>query len=612
MKQMGVNIVVINFSFGGYYFDEELPPIEKEAIDAAGEIGIIFVAAAGNGGFNNDLSPPDDPYPPNYPSSYDSFNIISVAATELYDQLHPFSNYGLTSVDLAAPGDLVLNTTSYDSYMPGMNPENDRFYDDMEIATDNWLPPLGEWAITTENPFMGEKSWSDSPDGPYKGYSYSVLTSNTIDLEGASEPLWLVFATLFELEEWDDWLDISIKGLKRSLWERTTEKAHESTYAWSDSPGGEYPNNAESWLIGPSIDLSGAAYTVNLSFWLTGQIEEYYNDVLLIYFSTDNGETWDCYDSITGDHSEGWERFSIPIPYSLRTKNFRFALVSWSDFSITFDGFYIDDITVSDRRTVYFRDDMEEEQSWWSRPTMESWNYQGSVTGSSMGMWGQFVIPLNESYFWNGFQMQFELVAWCDNPNACDGVYIDTVGIGTPEFVQTYEYWGGTSMAAAHETGAVALVAAHYPFDTTEARINRILSGADLLPSLERMIATGGRLNLYNAIKEPPPKEQIENILQFVDESVENGTLEGRGCIRLVAQIRLKIFTQMLEQAKSFIDRGLTRPACSLLLHAHLWCDGDPSPPDFVEGEATPRLAWMIQFLRRSLECKCQGKEDFF
>jgi subtilisin family serine protease len=88
---MGVR--VINASWGGGGFSEAL----RLAIEAAGNAGVLFVAAAGNSGMNTDISP-------NYPSSYELDNIVAVAATDANDQLAYFSNYGPLSVDLAAPG----------------------------------------------------------------------------------------------------------------------------------------------------------------------------------------------------------------------------------------------------------------------------------------------------------------------------------------------------------------------------------------------------------------------------------------------------------------------------------------------------------------------------
>ena len=92
-------------SWGGGGYSQTL----KDAIDAAGAAGVIFVAAAGNDGINTDLSP-------SYPASYDSANIISVAASDHNDALASFTNYGATTVDLAAPGVSIYSTSPGNGY----------------------------------------------------------------------------------------------------------------------------------------------------------------------------------------------------------------------------------------------------------------------------------------------------------------------------------------------------------------------------------------------------------------------------------------------------------------------------------------------------------------
>ena len=91
---------VINASYGGYAYSQSA----YDAIDYARGKGVLFVAAAGNETNNNDLYPM-------YPASYDLPNIISVAASDQDDQLASFSNYGATTVDVAAPGNHTLSTT---------------------------------------------------------------------------------------------------------------------------------------------------------------------------------------------------------------------------------------------------------------------------------------------------------------------------------------------------------------------------------------------------------------------------------------------------------------------------------------------------------------------
>src|SRR5207249_4093131 len=99
MKGRGVNIVAINESFGGGGFSAT----ERAAIQAAGDAGIVVCAAAGNNGANNDATA-------FYPAGYRLQNMIVVAATGQNDTLASFSNYGATTVDLAAPGVNILST----------------------------------------------------------------------------------------------------------------------------------------------------------------------------------------------------------------------------------------------------------------------------------------------------------------------------------------------------------------------------------------------------------------------------------------------------------------------------------------------------------------------
>lgn len=80
-----------------------------DAIDYARTKDQVFVAAAGNAHANNDSTP-------FYPASYNLANIVSVAAISSTGGLASFSNYGATSVDIAAPGESITSTTPNNSY----------------------------------------------------------------------------------------------------------------------------------------------------------------------------------------------------------------------------------------------------------------------------------------------------------------------------------------------------------------------------------------------------------------------------------------------------------------------------------------------------------------
>ena len=99
MKSQGTNIVASNNSYGGGGASFAI----QNAIQANINVGVPFVAAAGNNGLNNDFFP-------FFPANYDLDGIISVAATDNRDQLAFFSNYGAAGVDIAAPGVNTLST----------------------------------------------------------------------------------------------------------------------------------------------------------------------------------------------------------------------------------------------------------------------------------------------------------------------------------------------------------------------------------------------------------------------------------------------------------------------------------------------------------------------
>jgi thermitase len=96
---------VMNNSWGGGGFSQAL----KDAITAAHNKGVLFAAAAGNSGQDNDVNP-------HYPSSYDVPNVIAVMATDQNDARATFSCVGKTSVDIAAPGVGILSTLPNNQY----------------------------------------------------------------------------------------------------------------------------------------------------------------------------------------------------------------------------------------------------------------------------------------------------------------------------------------------------------------------------------------------------------------------------------------------------------------------------------------------------------------
>ncbi|KXY30926.1 S8 family peptidase [Bacillus sp. FSL K6-0067] len=99
-KNKGVKIT--NNSWGGGGFSQTL-------YSAIQQSNSLFIAAAGNNGNNTDQTPM-------YPAAYNLSNILSVASITNKGSLSSFSNYGKTSVDVAAPGTDILSTLPNNSY----------------------------------------------------------------------------------------------------------------------------------------------------------------------------------------------------------------------------------------------------------------------------------------------------------------------------------------------------------------------------------------------------------------------------------------------------------------------------------------------------------------
>ena len=106
-EMMGADIC--NISWGTSSITSSIPTLEQ----TIRESDMLFVAAAGNTGSDNDLTPV-------YPASFRMDNVISVTFVNPYGLLTTKSNYGADNVDIAAPGtDIYSTTVGSFAYMSG-------------------------------------------------------------------------------------------------------------------------------------------------------------------------------------------------------------------------------------------------------------------------------------------------------------------------------------------------------------------------------------------------------------------------------------------------------------------------------------------------------------
>jgi carboxypeptidase T len=127
-------------------------------------------------------------------------------------------------------------------------------------------------------------------------------------------------------------------------WGISQEQAHSPTHAWTDSPGGFYPDNQDASLTSPVLQLSGLG-GVQLSFWQRYDTEANY-DFARVEYSIDGGSTWNGAAMFSGQ-STGWAQVNLPIPALDGQTQARIRFRLTSDSGVNADGWYVDDIHLS-------------------------------------------------------------------------------------------------------------------------------------------------------------------------------------------------------------------------------------------------------------------------
>jgi hypothetical protein len=129
-------------------------------------------------------------------------------------------------------------------------------------------------------------------------------------------------------------------------WGVTESTKNSGTHSVSDSPSGYYDNNSNTWIISPLLDLTGTSYP-SLSFYHRYSIEAGWDNGY-VEISMNNGSTWTILKKYSGIVSSSFfSPVSVDLtPYKASSQvRIRFRLEA--DDSITYDGWYIDDIVVT-------------------------------------------------------------------------------------------------------------------------------------------------------------------------------------------------------------------------------------------------------------------------
>ena len=484
----GVNVVAINASWGGVDYNGLL----RTAINAAGAAGIIFCAGAGNGG-GDDIGDDTDAEP-FYPASYDCANIISVAATDDDDALAAWSNYGATRVDLAAPGVDIFSTVP----AVAVSLDDVAFSD----ATHGWAVSTGGTIFATTD---GGAAWSPQGSGNV-AWLYGVAFSD------ASHG-WVV--------GWDGTILATTDGGASWAKQSSGSTAWLDDVAFSDAGHGWAVGDAGTILAttdggatwsaqssGSSLRLTSAAFSDATHGWVVGRGGT-------ILATTNGGATWIPHSSGTtaslwcvalGDATHGW------------------AVGNGGTILATTDG-----------GATWIP------QSSGATASLAGVAFSDATHGWAVGNGGTILATTDGGATWipqsSGTTASLHAVAFSDAAHGWAvgdrGTILVTANGGatwsTKSSGNGYDNRGGTSMAAPHVTGAVALCAARFPSETVAQRVQRVLSHVDQLATLRGKTSTGGRLDVAAALTHGAESPSISGLKPASGKRGALVTLSGTG-----------------------------------------------------------------------------------
>ena len=225
------------------------------------------------------------------------------------------------------------------SYMPGISFRQDA-EDSLGTTTGN------SYGVS----FLKGGSSDGIPDAlvPYNDCPIIVLWQQT---NSGTDKKWLAYKHLIGRPIYlsDDMESGTSKWTADPPWAQITSDFHSTTTCWTDSPVGNYADNIDiSLTTSQSIDLSGIS-SATLSFWHKYHIEQFplpWGDWGAVEISTDGGSHWTELTRYEGNQST-WTNVALDISDYLPSANVKIRFKLHTDFSVVYDGWYIDDVTIA-------------------------------------------------------------------------------------------------------------------------------------------------------------------------------------------------------------------------------------------------------------------------
>ena len=205
-QQAGVNIVAANNST----VDLKVNPILKLVMnDALESCGIVSVCAAGNDSLDNDLNVYQ-------PASQRSTGVVAVGAGNQDGSLADYSNYGVISTDIIAPGTDLLSTVpaNQSSWVPTKS---------STLASDDFEDDSGCFTLSVDDASPAGRSSAALNEGTVRwiiengeaGQAFSLVSSPFDASACRDETAWIGFhgqVRLSQISEYDRILTVSVSS----------------------------------------------------------------------------------------------------------------------------------------------------------------------------------------------------------------------------------------------------------------------------------------------------------------------------------------------------------------------------------------------------------------
>lgn len=278
------------------------------------------------------------------PQTISNLSVISGSTTTLNVQLSPAPNYTVSgTVTDANTGWPLYARINIDGYPGG------------PVWTD---PVSGFYSVTlaggapynfTVDPWLDGYDTSSRSIGPLasnRSENFGLLV-DSISCAALGYQRRYVYLTNFDANN-GGFISTGVTSWNWGVPVTGPGQAHSGLNVWATNLSGNYTDNEDGFAISPNINLSRySGQPLMLSWWQWLRTEGNY-DYGSVEVSSDGGTTWArVYGEVSGQVDSAWTQHTVALDPGYAVRNFRVRFRLRSDISITYPGYYLDDVGLS-------------------------------------------------------------------------------------------------------------------------------------------------------------------------------------------------------------------------------------------------------------------------